>query len=126
MSAVNNIVRLQQAGGRHRKPQNVFLHEETQRMLTCPLVHPFHAKGYVNILLIAVGMPTGLHGTCLSLQIEEFYEPQREKAYRYFGKIGSDYGDCENLNGGVESMKDVPVYQVMEFGINPHDVIAQY
>lgn len=51
MTAVNSIVKRQQADGAHRKPTNFIIEEEISRMLSHDLTNPLNPKEYATRLM---------------------------------------------------------------------------
>lgn len=65
MNTVDNIIEEQQANYIHRKSHNTIIDYEIERMLSQPLTYPSAAKGYVNRLIIDMGLLISLRVTWL-------------------------------------------------------------
>jgi len=132
MTAFENITKLQQAEGIHRKPYNIILDDEMEKMLSHELSNPMKPRSYVTRTIIVVGMLTGLRPTGLRLltwsNFKEGKDYDGQPAFLYTGSVGGLEGDCKNQQGGVSRIKDVPTNfyisdAELAFGINPYKVL---
>jgi len=92
MTAFDNICKMQQAAGVHRKPYNVILDAEMDKMLNHELTNPATARGYVTRTIIVVGMLLGLRPTGLRLlswsNFDERLDYDGKLAFLYTGTVG--------------------------------------
>jgi len=131
-TAFENIAKAQQAAGVHRKPYNIILDSEMDRMLSHKLTDPSKPRSYITRTVIIVGLLTGLRPGALRLltwsNFTEKLDTDGKNAFLYKGSVGSTDGDCKNAQGGINSSRDVPTHFYISdcelaYGINPYKAI---
>jgi len=104
----------------------IFNHEVTQ--VSTPI-------GYVNRLIMVIGMLLGLRATALRKLKWSMFKFERSfdgrSVIRYEGIIGSIDGESKHSNGGLKAAKSLPksinIFDFeIKYGINPYNMIMQH
>jgi len=92
MTAFDNICKMQQAAGVHRKPYNIILDTEMETMLNHKLTNPANPRSYVTMTVIVVGLFLGLRPGSLRLltwsNFTERPDYDGKPAFLYTGNVG--------------------------------------
>jgi len=131
----NKITSEQQAKGVRVKSYNVLSDSDVEKIFEDECTQVSTPTGYVNRLIMVMGMLLGLRATALrSLKWSMFHDEESHDGrpiIRFQGIIGSIDGQSKHAHGGLKASKSIPTSinifdSEIKFGINPYKMICEH
>jgi len=131
----NRITAGQQANGVRIQPYNVLSDKDVETLLTHECTNPNTAVGYVNRIIVVVGLILGLRPHAMRTVTWSCFKDELDfegnASMRYEGIIGDYNGRSKCNQGGLKSAKKIPTSIVLfnenlSFGINPFKMLLEH